>query len=381
MTEYGHMGVDWEERINFDRLRRERLAKVRAAMEKLDTDALIVFRPENTRYITGFRSLWYPVCNIGLPRTILTKEGTPILYSDSYAKLTKERIPWLLPENIRPWGNPEEWKRTLGKHAEGKIGVDIWTPRMFELLPKIFPKAKFTDGHKVMQEAQLIKTRDEIECLKAAETITEAGLDAALNFLRPGLKECEVLAVAWGEMTRLGSEYFQCSNIVASGPNTAPYRKVTSDRIIKRGDLVILDIGGCYNGYWGDITRTWICGDSRPTKEQRQLHQACYNSLLSACEACKSDNTTADVYRAAEPNILDGRLGHGSSLSPWEPPLFNAFSKDDPMKLCVGMAFNLEPYTGKPGVGGFRLEHQVLVTETGPEIYSTYPFDERLLDQ
>ena len=381
MTEYGHMGVDWEERINFDRLRRERLAKVRAAMEKLDTDALLVFRHEHTRYITGFRFLWYPVPNITLPRTILTRDGAPILYCDSYANVTKDRLPWMAPENIRPWGNPEEWKRALGKHVEGKIGIDIWTPRMFDLLPQVFPKAKFVDGHKVMQEAQLIKTRDEIECLRAAEIITEAGLDAALNFLRPGVKECELLAVAWGEMTRLGSEYFQCSNIVASGPNTAPYRKVTSDRIIKRGDLVILDIGGCYNGYWGDITRTWICWDSLPTKEQRRLNQACYNSLMAACAACKPGNTTADVYRAAEPNILDERLGHGSSLSPWEPPWFNALSKSEPLTLRPGMAFNLEPYAGKPAVGGFRLEHQVLVTETGPEIYSTYPFDDRLRDE
>jgi Xaa-Pro dipeptidase len=127
MTEYGHMGVDWEERINFDRLRRERLAKVRTAMEKLDTDALMVFRHEHTRYITGFRFLWYPVPNITLPRTILTRDGAPILYCDSYANVTKDRLPWMAPENIRPWGNPEEWKRALGKHVEGKIGIDTDT--------------------------------------------------------------------------------------------------------------------------------------------------------------------------------------------------------------------------------------------------------------
>ncbi len=381
MTEYGHMAVDWEERINFDRLRRDRLANVKAAMEKLGVNALLVFRPENARYITGFRTLWLPVCHVGPPRTILTSDGAPILYGDVYATLTKERLPWIAPENIRPWGNPEEWKQALGKHIVGRIGVDIWTPAMFELLPKALPEAKFVDGQKVMEEAQLIKTRDEMECLKAATVITEAGMDAALRFLRPGVKECEVLAAAWGEMTRLGSEYFQCSNIVASGPNTAPYRKVTSDRILRRGDVVILDIGGCFNGYWGDVTRTWICGNGSPTKEQRRLHQACYNSLFAACEASKPGNTTADVYHAGEPNVLDGRSGHGSSLSPFEPPFFSASSKNDPMTLRIGMAFNLEFYTGKPGVGGFRLENQLWMTATGPEIYSTYPFDDRLLDE
>ena len=135
------------------------------------------------------------------------------------------------------------------------------TPTIHAGLKAELPGAEIVDGYPTLLEAKMIKTDDEIACLKIATAITEAGYQAALDFLKPGVRECEVLAAAWQKMTALGSEWTQCSNIVASGPYTAPYRRLTSDRIIRRGDLVIMDIGGCYNGYWGDMTRTWICGD------------------------------------------------------------------------------------------------------------------------
>jgi len=106
----------------------------------------------------------------------------------------------------------------------------------------------------------MIKTQDEIECQKIATMITKAGFQAFLDHLKPGAKECELLAVAWQKFTELGSEWSQCANIVCSGPYTAPYRRFTSDRAIREGDMVIVDIGACFNGYWGDFTRTYVAG-------------------------------------------------------------------------------------------------------------------------
>jgi Xaa-Pro aminopeptidase len=227
-------------------------------------------------------------------------------------------------------------------------------------------------------EAKIIKTPEEIACLKIANAMTEAALDSALEVLRPGIRECEVLAEAWHKMTSLGSEWTQCSNIVCSGPYTAPYRRFTSDRVIRNGDMVIIDIGACYNGYWGDLTRTWVCGDIRPTQPQKELHQKCYDAVWNACAASRAGNTTADVFAAADPYVLDS-LGHGSGMAPWEPPYFSPHSKDDPTVLRPGMQFNLEPYAGKPGIGGFRLENNLVVTDGDPDIYTTYPYDERLV--
>lgn len=387
---YGLMQVDWEPRIDFARMRRERVEKAQAAMAESGVDILFVFRTEDARYLTSYRHHLGPAFVIGNGTVVLGKDTPPILFTMD-VEHCRARMPWLSPEQVQERANFRELAGVkefadrvaglLGSVKDKVIGVDIYTPSMAEAFREAFPTCRFVDGYEVLIKAKMIKTEDEILCLKAANAMTEAAMDAALDFLKPGVKECEVLSVAWQTMTALGSEWTQCSNIVASGPYTAPYRRFTSDRIIRRGDLVIIDIGACFNGYYGDFTRTWVCGDMAPTKEQIELHQLCYDGLHRACAACVPGNTNADVVAAAgEENVLSS-LGHGSGTNPWEAPAFSLHSKRDPMVLRVGMTANLEPYRGKPGVGGFRLEHNLIVRENGPEIYTSYPFDERLLKE
>jgi len=387
-TDQGLMGVDWESRLDFARLRRERLQRAKDALAKSDVDVLFVFRTEDCRYLTGFRSHLHPTASLGMAVSVLAKGGEPFIFSMDHDHV-RARMTFLNPEQIQERANfrdlvgVRKWadkvKGLLGSSLEGKrIGVDLWTPGIEKHLKEAFPKSEFVDGYAVMCKAKVIKTQDEIECLKVATVMTEAAMDAALEFLRPGVRECEVLSVAWQKMTALGSEWTQCANIVCSGPYTAPYRRFTSDRIIRKGDPVIIDIGACFNGYWGDFTRTWICGGIKPTKEQIEWHQRCYNSVWNSCGECRPGKTTLDVYKAAEPYILDS-LGHGSGTNPWELPYFSPAAYDDPMKLEPGMTANLEPYAGKEGVGGFRLENNVVVTTGEPDIYTPYPYDERLV--
>jgi Xaa-Pro aminopeptidase len=383
----GTMGVDWEARIDFTRLRDERLAKAQAALAASDADLLFVFRTEDSRYLTGYRHHLGPTPLLGNATVVLSPIEKPILFTMDYEHC-RSRMPWLTDDSLQPRGNFREdvgikkWAdsvQALLGSLDGKVvGVDLWSVTLEQGLRKAFPNTEFIDGYKILMEAKIIKTQDEVRCLKAANSITEAGMDAALEVLRPGVRECEVLAAAWYKMTALGSEWTQCSNIVASGPYTAPYRRFTSDRVIRMGDPVIIDIGGCFNGYWGDLTRTWICGDIKPTEEQRVWHQRCYNAVWDSCAASRAGNTTADVFDAADPYVLDS-LGHGSGMAPWEPPYFSPHSREDPTELLPGMQFNLEPYAGEPGIGGFRLENNLVVTEGAPDIYTTYPFDERLV--
>jgi Xaa-Pro aminopeptidase len=383
----GLIGVDWEERIDFTRLRNERLAKAQAALLESAADMLFVFRTEDARYLTGYRHHLGPTPLLGNATVVLNADTPPILYTMDYEHC-RARMPWLQDEYLQPRANFREdvgiqkWvesiESTVGSLAGKTVGVDLWTPTLEASLRRALPDTEFVDGYKILVEAKIIKTADEVACLKVANAITEAGMDAARRVLRPGVRECEVLAAAWYTMTALGSEWTQCSNIVASGPYTAPYRRFTSDRVIRFGDPVIIDIGGCFNGYWGDLTRTWICGELKATEEQRDLHQKCYDAVWDSCAASVVGNTTADVFAAADPYVLDS-LGHGSGMAPWEPPYFSPHTKDDPVELRAGMQFNLEPYAGKPGIGGFRLENNLVVTESGPDVYTTYPFDERLV--
>jgi Xaa-Pro aminopeptidase len=386
-ADVGTMGVDWEERIDFARLRAERLEKAQAALAASEADLLFVFRTEDARYLTGYRHHLGPTPLLGNATVLLRPSEDPILYTMDYEHC-RTRMTWLKDECLRPRANFREdvgirrWAESIedavGPLAGKTVGIDLWNLALEEGLRRALPDTNFVDGYRILMDAKIIKTADEVACLKVANSITEAAMDAALAALRPGIRECEVLATAWYTMTAMGSEWTQCSNIVASGPYTAPYRRFTSDRVIRKGDPVIIDIGGCFNGYWGDLTRTWICGDIRPTEEQRELHQRCYEAVWDSCAAARPGNTTADVFEAADPYVLDS-LGHGSGMAPWEPPYFSPHTKDDPTDLRPGMQFNLEPYAGEPGIGGFRLENNLVVTDEGPDVYTTYPFDERLV--
>lgn len=393
MSEFGMMGVDWEERVNFDRMRRERLQKARDAMEKADLDALFVFALEDVRYLTGFRSHLGPVTILGLAAVVLPRGGDPILCTLDIDH-ARQRMPWLHPENIlpRPFirteGGTRKWAEEItariGKLAEGRIGVDLLSFGLSQWLPKCFPKAQFVDGKEVLSHAKVIKTRDEIECQKIVTMMTEAGFQALLDHLKPGVKECELLAVAWQKFTELGSEWSQCANIVCSGPYTAPYRRFTSDRVIREGDLVVVDIGACYNGYWGDFTRTFLCGDVRPTQAQIDLHQEAYDTLFNACAEAVVGKTNGDIgkhlnHPVTNPNSGDLSGGHGAGVNPWEPPWVANLTPDAIVALQPGMLFSIEPYAGKPGVGGFRLENQVFVGQNTPDIITPLSFDERLL--
>jgi Xaa-Pro dipeptidase len=225
-----------------------------------------------------------------------------------------------------------------------------------------------------------------MECQKVANMITEAGFQALLENLKPGIRECELLSIAWQKFTELGSEWSQCANIVCSGPYTAPYRRFTSDRIIREGDLVIVDIGGCFNGYWGDFTRTFICGNRKPPREQIDIYQESYNTLFNACADAVVGKTNADIGRhlndpVENPHANGLSSGHGAGVGAWEPPwLSHALTPDAIIPLQPGMLFSIEPYAGIPGIGGVRLENQLFVTGgKKPEIFTPMPFEERLL--
>ncbi len=393
MSEFGMMGVDWEERIDFDRMRRERLQKAKDAIEKAGVDALFVFALEDVRYLTGYRNHLGPVTTLGGAAVVLPRGGDPILCTGDY-KHALARMPWIHPDNIlgRPFirteGGTQKWaeiiKGKIGKLAEGKIGVDLLSFGLSQWLPKCFSKAQFVDGKEVLSRAKIIKTRDEIECQKIVTMITEAGFQALLDKLKPGVKECELLSVAWQKFTELGSEWSQCANIVCSGPYTAPYRRFTSDRVIREGDMVIVDIGACYNGYWGDFTRTFICGDVRPTKEQIDLCQESYDTLFKCLSEAVVGKTNADIgkylnHPEHNPNSDGVSSGHGAGVNPWEPPWIAHLTPDAIIPLQPGILFSVEPYAGRPGVGGFRLENQVFVGEKEPDIITPMSFDERLL--
>ena len=392
----GLLTVDWEERIDVKRMREERLEKAKAALKKSGVDALFLFRLENVKYISGYRVHDWPMIFFGLASALLINGKDPYVFTMDldHAQL---RMPWIADrtiemtgggleteDGVRNWVNKcKDLMAQAGIKNPAKIGVDAWNQALVDMLPQLFPKTKLVDGQKIMLEARKTKTVDEINTLKVAYSVTAAGMAAAVEFMRPGRRECEVLAEAWRTFTALGSEWTQCANIVCSGPYTAPYRRFTSDRLIEYGDLVVIDIGARINGYYGDFTRTWICGkNAKPTKEQVKVHMQAFEAQRAAETAIKPGALTTDVFHAAGPAILGGVLGHGLGLASAEPPYVageDMIPRDKAYVLEPGMVFSIEPYFGEPGIGGVRLEDNIVVTDKGFDVISRFPFEDRLL--
>ena len=382
MSYAGLMNVDWEERIDFRRMREERLAKAKASMKKNGVDALLLFRWENTRYTTGQR--YVPVPNSPFEHcasfAALKQEGEPFLFTMDMEDI-KNRAPWIPAENLKPHHYVQTESgakglagqlKTLGLSG-GKLGVDLWDPTCLAVLQKELPDTKLTNGQEVMMDARMVKTRDEIECLKTAYAIGESALQAGLEVLKPGIRECEVQAAIWKRALELGAEWFQSPGIVTS--KTTPYRRFTSDNIILEGDSVIIDIGPVFNGYFSDFVRTWYCGKyTKPGQKEKDAFQRAYEVLQQVIQSMTPGTKTGEVFANAGEFVLGRMLGHGVGLAGQEPPYITEDEAGVSVELEAGMVFSVEPYIQIPGTAtGFRLEEQVLILEEGPKVYSTFP--------
>jgi Xaa-Pro aminopeptidase len=190
---------------------------------------------------------------------------------------------------------------------------------------------------------------------------------------------------------RLGGEYAHVTTpFVASGERMAPPTRLATDKLIRNGDLVFVDIGAMVNGYFGDIGRTVVCG--APSVEQRRIYRAVYEALQDGIAAMRPGATNVEVARAIHAraeahglakHFLSLFIGHGIGCGSNEPPYIGeAFPGAAAVTLEEGMVFAIEPLIWLPGVrggGGVRLEDMVVVTERGARCISRSPYAEALL--
>ena len=398
--------VDWENRVNFDRLRKERKERVRNGIKEKNLDAVLLFKAENLRYLTGYRPLWWTQCFLTRNAGLMTADGDPILFPTSgCAERCWDTMDWMPKENIRPLATLEDEgiiKQTmkdlfvpafkeLGITDGSKVGIDASTMLILEKLKETFPKVEFVDGDECLKNAQLIKTRDEIVLLRQSSHMAQIAMKRAIEFIDLGVRECEILAEAMHSLYSHGMEVPQCSLIVASGEGTAPLRRFASDREIKYGDLVFLDMGGMFNGYNSDFTRTVIFGE--PNEQQKKIYKTVYKMMMAIHETLKPGNTNVDVTKAVKKVVKDegfegkdylGLIGHSLGVHGLTSPIIGekASKGEKTFELKPGMVFSLEPgifIPGTPGGGGVRLEDTLLVTEDGNELFTPAPYDEKLL--
>jgi len=391
---YSTTGADWQYRVDFDRLRKERLQRSRDAMEAADLGALVLYAGANVRYVTGsYQGNWK--YNIDIRYVVLPNGGEPFLFETAGSDLQCAIIdlPWM-EGRIRPaitW----KWAEGAIPHMAGRMadsvidvlkehGVQnerIGIDNLDGASRSAFQDRgiKVADAWPVMSAARLVKTVDEIELLKQASTIGDAAMwKIKHEWLKPGVREREIEAKVHEFMLSSGCEIIY-DIIVASGGNTSPYRRWATDKIIRQGDLIIVDINAVGpSGYFVDFVRCFKCA-AKMNEQEIGLYREVYDSMYAGLEQLRPGNTTADVA-AAFPEYDDDKYGtctlqqfaHSIGLTLYEGMwVSRAYSLDYPAEIKENMYFAIETFAGHPGLPQTcRLEENVLVTADGPVIFT-----------
>ena len=397
----GTMQVDYEDRIDFTRMREYREGRIQKLLEKSDFSCLILFATENKRYATSTAVASPEVDNMGR-YAIVPRGGKPYIFGFG-SEVANERIncSWIknraYPAHTTMFGAlPASWGMDGGhldkfeadlrmvmeeNHLDPKapIGVDkIDGQLMAELTKRGY---KLGDGEEIMCAAREIKNEDEIQIMMQAA----ASVDAAFYQIYPGVKENELQEVAAAELHRQGSQWIH--NIqMTSGTRAHPHPHLSSDRVIQPGDMVFADLCTLFNGYHTCYYRTLCCGE--PSDQAKRVYDSAYQMLLAGIDKCRVGNTTADIVNAwpdfkhwgfkNEGEAFGLAFGHGLGVCLWERPMIErSFSLEHPVELQEGMVIAVETYDGEGHVGA-RIEDEVVITKDGPLVISKFPKDKLL---
>lgn len=399
----GAGAADYEARIDMARLRAGRIERARQAMAAAGLDAVLVWKEENVRYLTSLRPQVIAGKNGVLNGALCTRDGTTaLLVSGGDRDRAEATMPWVGDwETIPILEEPGLIRHVAAELIPallrrrglrgGRVGIDLTSKLLMDALVETCAGITWADGDAAMQAARRIKTAEEMAVIEEATAIAEAVTATATDAVREGARECEVVGEALRTLHRLGGEYPHVTTpFVASGERMSPPTRIATDKLIREGDLVFIDIGACWNGYFGDIGRTVICG--RPSVEQRRIYRAVWEGLQAGIEAMRPGATNAEVTkvirdRAAAHGLGDRFLslfiGHGIGCGSNEPPYIGeAFPGAATVTLEAGMVFALEPLIwlpDVPGGGGVRLEDMVAVTPRGARRISRSPYCAALL--
>jgi Xaa-Pro dipeptidase len=394
----GHGGVDFEARVDFDRLRRYRLERSLAALDASDCGAFLLFDFYNIRYTT---QTWIGGA-LGDKMTryaLLTRSGEPVLWDfGSAAKHHQLYCPWLVPENckagmlgLRGAIAPDvglmtsavrEIKQLLADQGlDGQpVGVDIIElPFLAEMQRQ---GLTVVDAQQLMLDARQIKSADEIMLLTQAAAMVDGVYTDIVAALKPGVRENEIVALASKRLYDMGSEQVEAINAV-SGERCNPHPHNFSDRIIRPGDQAFFDIIQSYNGYRTCYYRTFSVGSA--TTSQRDAYTKAREWMDMAIQAVKPGVGTDDIARlwpaatdfgfADEMAAFGLQFGHGLGLGLHERPIISRLnSLEYPVEIQPGMVFALETYCpASDGFSAARIEEEVVVTEDGPRILTLFP--------
>jgi len=405
----GTTAVDWEQRIDVQRMRRERKERTLERLQDSELGSMLLVDDPNVRYVTGLAMTGGSGAD---HYTLLTEDGDVVHWDTAdHASNQRFNCPWI--DDIRyacpGLGNvprasgrasARDWLKEkmtdtvytameeYGVETE-PMGIDVENAALVEKFENRGVEVDTSRATEMMLDARKVKTRDEIECLRQVAAICEAGFQAITETVKPGKRESEVWGDAVRELWRHGA--IVQGGYVTSGPNTWPKHQAnTTDRAIRPNDLVYADFYNVgYLGYRSCYYRTFSVGE--PTGAQRDAYEKARDDLYDVLERIEPGATTDDIcegfpddegehmdwYDADEFwQMTTNHWAHGLGLQLYEVPLiWRGLSPDHPVEIEEGMTMAVE--TIQPADRqGVRVEEMVVVRENGVEILSQWPIEQ-----
>lgn len=340
----------------------EKLNRLRTAFSESDIDALLVTDLYNVRYVTNFTG--------DSSVALITEESAYFITDSRYTEQAKNECVGF--EVVQHNGSiPHEVARICKEKGIKRLGFeekDV-TYALYQIYVKEL-STEFIPTSGLIENLRLIKTPEELKLIKVAADIADAAFKHILDFIKPGKTELEVSNELEFFMRKSGATSSSFDIIVASGARSALPHGVASNKVIEAGEMVTLDFGALYEGYVSDITRTIAVG--QPSEQMKEIYDIVLGAQLKGVEQIRAGITGKEADAICRDYITEKgygpqfghSTGHGIGLEVHEGPGLS-FRSD--VVLKPGMVVTCEPGIYLEGIGGVRIEDDLLITENGNE--------------
>lgn len=383
--------------IDIAGMHKYRMDRIKSEMRKLNISVCIMFSPISLRYAINYRN--YALFMSHIPSTYLfvPQEDTFLLHNAFDPKIPQKNIGKWQPVSFMYGGHEletfadafaQDVVNYLGEigTSNRRVAVEYVNPSITLALAK--QNIEVIDGVRITESARLIKSADEIECIRWAMAVAEHGADKVKQALKPGVSEVQLWGLLnYANLANNGD--WHDGRMLASGPRINPWLQEASERKLESGDLMGFDtdmIGPM--GYFADLSRTFHCGPDKPSKRQKELYRLALAEIEHNLKLIKPGMKFSEIHEQAFPVPEEFHrnaypcIVHGVGMCDEYPHIHASFRGPLPFDdtLRSGMVICVESYMGAEGeTDGVKLEQQVAVTTDGYELITTYPFEEDLI--